>query len=560
MNKQIRVFALFLAMLMLSVLVFGCTSQTTTTTTGAPTTTTTQAAGETTTEPADDILHDIPVPIVDEPITLTIYAALDVMDFAAYSNLADNPVSQEIMRITGINLEFEHPPAGQAAEHFNVMLAGGEIADITFGMFQANYRGGAEQAYLDGLIIDPEPYIMKYAPYFRTLVLEHPLASKIVRSDSGFITGFGSGMAFDVEYGEGYVYGGPMVRKDLLQQAGLDVPVTIDDWTEMLRAFKELGVKIPYGWTHDGKNWDPAFSTNTFAVAWNMTSRSFYQDQGVLKYGPMQPDYRQYVDLLRMWYAEGLTNPDFATQTYLEHGKYQVQIGEVGAAVHHIYEYGSIHPEMEEQGIDMIPVREPVLTAGQLNRFKVDWGWSIGHDGKYISADCEYPEIAVMFIDWNYSQEARILSSWGIEGISYELDANGNPYYTEFYFSDEHINNRLYSPNVWNQNIDQSQNMAQYSLPVQQDGFRVWGDNSQYDLPNNQRLPIGFGALPAEDSQRYVEIITEVQTYFEEMFIKFVMGLEPMEKFDEFITTMESLGIMEATEIQQRAYDRFIAR
>ena len=36
-----------------------------------------------------------------------------------------------------------------------------------------------------------------------------------------------------------------MIRKDALEAVNLDVPETIDDWTEMLRAFKENGIEYP---------------------------------------------------------------------------------------------------------------------------------------------------------------------------------------------------------------------------------------------------------------------------------------------------------------------------
>ena len=36
------------------------------------------------------------------------------------------------------------------------------------------------------------------------------------------------------------------IRKDLLDKYGLDIPVTLDDFVNVLRVFKENGVKYPY--------------------------------------------------------------------------------------------------------------------------------------------------------------------------------------------------------------------------------------------------------------------------------------------------------------------------
>jgi putative aldouronate transport system substrate-binding protein len=510
----------------------------------------------------EEPLTEITLPLVTEPTTLTIYMELDVMDFSAYDNSANMPVSQEIMRRTGLTLKFIHPPAGMGREHFNMTIASGEIPDIVFGCFGSYYTGGAEQAYRDGLILDPAPLVEKYAPNFKKLVLSQDLARKIVHTDNGFLSGFGATIAFDVAYGDGFVYGGPMIRRDLLEKSGLPIPVTIDDWSVMLAKFKEMGVKYPLGWAHDGKNWDPMWSDWTFLSAYEL-GRDWIVKDGKIVFSRTEADFKNYIALLADWYAKGYIDPDFTTKTYLEHLKYASQIGEVGACDHHIYEYGSIHPASVEGGFDMIPVPEPVLTAGQKLRVKQDWGWDCGNEGKYISAKCKNPEVAAKFIDWLYTEEAKRIYCWGIEGVSYEI-VDGKPQYTEFYHSNEEINNRLYSPNSWNQNVSQDQNMAQYSLPIQQEAFKVWGNNDLYDIKDGRslRLPIGFGvaSFSPDESTTFNEAFVPINDYFQAMFIKMVMGVEPVDKFDEMVQTMKDMGIQKCVDIYQAAYDRFLAR
>lgn len=518
-----------------------------------------------TSQTATEPLKEIPLPIVTDDTTLTIYCGLDVVDFSAYSNLAENPISQEFMKITGLNLEFQHPPAGNDKEHFNIMVAGGEIPDITFGYFESYYQGGSEQAVKDGLIIDAEPYIDTYAPNFKELVLGDEMAKRIVYNDNNFLTGFGASISFDVGLGEGNVYGGPMVRKDLLEQAGLSEPVTIEDWTNMLYAFQELGVKYPYGWAHNGTDWDPMSSNGTFAMAYGVPASGFYPDDGTVKFAPMQDGWKQYVELLRSWYEAGFINPDFATQTYLEHLKYQTQIGEVGACDHHIFEYGSMSTQIDENGFTMIPVAQPVLEEGQKLRLKTDWGWDCGREGKYISSTCKTPEIAVQFIDWLYTEQAQEMASWGIEGVSYEI-IDGQHVLTDIMKQDKNPDfektTRLYSPNVWKQRGDNEHNNIQYTLPVQKEAFRIWGDNQQFDIEGDHaiRFPVGYGALPLEDSVRQSEIMANVNPYVQECLIKWVMGMESMDTYDAFLESLKEMGIEEAIQIQQSAYDRFMSR
>ena len=59
--------------------------------------------------------------------------------------------------------------------------------------------------------------------------------------------GFGKYYVFPSVKGidEGCTCMGPMLRKDLLDKLGLEVPETIDRWHDVPAAFKEDGVEVP---------------------------------------------------------------------------------------------------------------------------------------------------------------------------------------------------------------------------------------------------------------------------------------------------------------------------
>ena len=48
-----------------------------------------------------------------------------------------------------------------------------------------------------------------------------------------------------------------------------------------------------------------------------------------------------------------------------------------------------------------------------------------------ITTKCADVELACRYLDWLYTEEAKELMSWGVEGVSYEVDANGNKKYIE---------------------------------------------------------------------------------------------------------------------------------
>ena len=55
-----------------------------------------------------------------------------------------------------------------------------------------------------------------------------------------------------------------------------------------------------------------------------------------------------------------------------------------------------------------------------------------------------------------------------------------------------------------------------------------------------------------------VQATTDV--YQNEMVTKFIMGVEPLDKFDEYVNEMKKMKIEDAIAIYQKALDRYLAR
>ena len=51
-----------------------------------------------------------------------------------------------------------------------------------------------------------------------------------------------------------------------------------------------------------------------------------------------------------------------------------------------------------------------------------------------------------------------------------------------------------------------------------------------------------------------------IKTYTDEMTVRFIMGLEPLENYDAFVEQLHTLGIDEVLASRQSAYDRYMER
>lgn len=96
------------------------------------------------------------------------------------------------------------------------------------------YPGGPEKAIKDNVIIELNDLIDQHAPNIKKYLDENPEIAKQVKTDSGVLY-----VVPSIGIGTVNTFSGPLVRKDWLDDLGLQTPETIDEWTTMLRSFKE---------------------------------------------------------------------------------------------------------------------------------------------------------------------------------------------------------------------------------------------------------------------------------------------------------------------------------
>ena len=102
------------------------------------------------------------------------------------SNHADSPSMQELSRVTGVEVEWVHPPKGQEKEQFNLMVASQDLNDVIYYNW-ASYAGGPEKAISDEVIIPLNDYIDEYAPNLKAFFEKYPEAKRQCTTDEGTV-------------------------------------------------------------------------------------------------------------------------------------------------------------------------------------------------------------------------------------------------------------------------------------------------------------------------------------------------------------------------------------
>lgn len=486
-------------------------------------------------------------------LTLTYWSELGASPSRTLQTYNDALLYQELEKRTGVHIDFDHPAVGSEKEQFNLLIASGKYPDmIEYGFI--NYPGGPEKALADNVIIELNDVIEQHAPNLKKYLDEHPEMKKQVSTDDGKMYVFPS-----IGIGNHGVSSGLVVRKDWLTELGLDVPQTMDDWTQMLRVFKEKkGATAPLTLTL------PNFNLQHFNGAFGV-STEFYLDNGTVKFGPMEPGYKDYLALLNSWYKEGLLDPDFSTQDAAALDA-KVINGNSGA----VYAYigggmGKYLPALKEKDpkADLVAAQYPVLKSGEEPRFITTSYEYRGTGSVGITPANKNVEETAKWLDYFYSDEGHILKSFGVEGVTFNY-VNGYPTYTDLILKNpdglsvsDAMNKylRVASPSIGFVGDDRYSD--QYYAMDQQKEASVTFSKFQKNAYET-RLPL-ISHTP-EEANELATIMAEVNTYRQEMFLKFVMGAEPIDNFDAFVKQLEKMQIGRAIEMKQAAVARYNER
>lgn len=477
---------------------------------------------------------------------------------ANFANLGDTPFAKGLMENTGIDVKFLQPPQGQQKEQFSLIIADGDLPDIMEYNWVSDYPGGPEKAIRDGVIISLNDVIDQYCPNLKKYLEENPEIAQAAKTDDG------NYYCFPFVRGDEELRNtiGLMLRADWLEELGLEVPETIDEWHTVLTAFKEQkGATAPYTFEYTNNQY---LGANPFVAAFD-TNYSFYiGDDNKVYFGAVTEGYKKYLETMHQWYEEGLIDADIATMkndqvsAKITNGTAGASLGQAGSRM------GTWMAAAQKTNPDYVlkAAPQPSTEKGKKAEFgHVEVAYS-GRSSAAITTSCEDVERAARLLDWAYSDEGHMYYNFGTEGVSYTME-DGQPVYT-----DEILKNpqgwpisqamSAYIRGNYNGPFVQDERYLEqyYTLEEQKETPKVWGTGS-----SNGAAHVMPPITPnSEESKEFSNIINQINTYRDEMTLKFIFGDADISEFDEYVGNIEKMGLERALEIQNAAYERYQAR
>ncbi|WP_371811508.1 extracellular solute-binding protein [Sporosarcina sp. Te-1] len=505
--------------------------------------------GETVTGDLEN-LNETGMPIVKEKIEVEGFAA----KFFASQDWNDLMLWKEYEKMTNIKVDWTTVQTEALAEKRNLSLTGGDYPEVYFA--SAFSKTDLLKYGQQGIFLPLNDYIDKYAPNFKALLEEYPSVKQGITMADGNIYGFPA--IYDPNF-EALRAGAPWVMQEWLDNLGLKEPETTEEFYQMLKAFKE---KDPNGnGKPDELGWGGGYGINEFISylrgSFGLNKQGsmninldFKPGTEEFRFVPATDEYKEMLEYLHKLYSEGLINQDVFTTTPQEFAAESAK-GNFGAL-------NSIDPA-ELLKIDGY-VGLPVLEGPHGERAYNTVSNGLGNMGMFVLTDkTKNPEAMVRWMDYFYGDEGNKMFFMGFEGVTYEEDSAGNFNYLDTITDnpdglnmDQAISQYLtwpggYYPGIVRQKFFQGAESKENSTL---NAEKV----KPYRIKDEDILP-GIN-YTVEESERVSAIMTDIQTYVDEMTATFITGKTDLSKWDEYVKTLEKMGVNDYLEIAQGAYER----
>lgn len=504
-------------------------------------------------EEADTELTSIAYPMVtDDSVSITLWVAMPSQISPYMEDVADSAAYRAATEATGIILDATTVSTEVQNEQFQLMCASGSIVDYDVVIGASVAYGGADAAVEDGILMDLTDHLAEYMPDFYRFLQEDDEIRKLLTTDSGYIAdiaGRGSG-------GRAQGFG---IRKDWLDDAGLDIPTTYDELYQVLTVFKNN-----YGCPEPMLMYSTGFLDNDFLCAgYGVTQNGYYIEDGTVNFCYTEDGFKQYCEMIHQWYSEGLISGDFINNVQGAGTSYDAKMldGTLGVFMTgvDIFSSGSA-ASAEDENWNAVPMADVTLTGTETitmgltpatDPLSNKWNVTTGVDQEQLP-------YVLGYINWFFTEDGSIAANFGIEGEGFEY-VDGEPRLTELVTNNpdglsSFITEAMYLN--WNAPfcLDDRYYDSVYDTEAQAEATTIWNSNRS----NSQQY---HGDMTSQEGTAYSAVYNDIDTYISTMSISFMTGASDIEaEWENFVSTIESMGIESCIEIKQAAYDRYLQR
>ncbi|WP_062051176.1 extracellular solute-binding protein [Bacillus sp. JCM 19034] len=441
-----------------------------------------------------------------------------------------SPALQAIEEYTNMDINLQYVANANYEDRFNVTLASGELPHIMMATKSASFINAAR----DGAFWDITDYLDEYDNLSQ--------ANDIVLNNISV-----DGRIYGVYRSRPLGRNAVTINKEWLDNLGLDIPETIDDFYEVLRAF-----------TYDDPNQSGQDDTYGMVVSewhgpWDVMQLWFgapnawgFDEDGQLKPTFMFDEYREALEFFKKIYDEGLVNEDFAV---MDSGQWFDPIvnGTAGVAIDVADQANRLQNRIKEGYTDdeiTLDIFGGVEGPDGLRLMPTPgYAGMLAISTTAVKTEDELRRVLQFLNDLN-DEVPQNLSYNGVEGIHHEI-IDGELVLTSQQDGGELFDKEVMDLNQFQMAIPEERFMKGPQTALQQKADQIMEENLEYVIPN-----------PAEPlvSPTYTERGTQLDNIMEDARIMYIVGQIDEAGIDEAIELWLNSGGTEYIEEINEAY------
>ena len=484
-----------------------------------------------------------------EPITLRIYASKGstTPDYNEMEHM------KKYSEYTNVFVEWEQPPQDLSAERFNIVIASNDLPDMFWNIKADQYT----QLKTAQAIIPVQDYFAD-CPNLQKIIADNPGMDKYFFDPDG--------RAFSLPFFDGLTVNDPLIlRKDWLDKLGLEAPVTKDDWYKYWTGVRDNDMN---------GNGDPSdeipLSGTSFKGILSLVS-AFEMDNGFfvdpsdgnkVKYSYYDPRYKEYLTWIHQLWEDKIIDPNIlavdsktlGNNTALNLvGSYRGKLnGQLNTYMTTMpdkiegFDLLATEPMKSDNGVQFHPGSVPLVRTDTI--------------GGVVTVTSKYPKESVQYCDWFYDFSdpygGAFMNIFGYEGVTFQYNSDKTDYeYTDWVL---HNPDGL-SPQQALQTLTTRCQHPSYVPPI--GSFKMWHPSTVASYENNEpfyeeslKYKIPSLTFSDADAKKIRSAMADIGTYVEEMSAKFMTGEVSLDEFDNYIQTIQGMGIEEVLDIYNATY------
>lgn len=476
------------------------------------------------------------------------------------SDLNDIPLLQEAEEIMNVHVDWNLVPQTGWNEKKSLALATGDLPDV----FDSALTTSDLTRYgPDGTLIPMQDLLDEYGVNFARLYEEFPDLKTYITAPDGNI------------YGVARVNSGPwmtttgvgVINKDWLDKLGLEMPTTLEEFHQVLQAFKTQDPngngqtdEIPFAFAKGTRsplteNEGITYILNSFGIAISNSDETYADviDGKVICQATL-PEFKEGISYIAQLYQEGLMDMEGFTRTEADMiALLNQETPTVGYL--QLWDINDIVSNPDNNAaLEYMPLllhedgREPVTYRNPMPGVVRGWGC--------ITSACEHPEVVMRWIDYFYEETNSIEHIEGPIGVRLIEGEDGTLTVREppegLTVADDRFANceaqlLAVTPKMYTERL---------KLPSTDKKVAFVEENVHPYADPDPMQPVYYSA---EEATEMSQLQTDIQTYIDQKVSEWMTNGNIDAEWDTYLSELDNMGLQRWLEIKQAAYDRYMA-